>query len=75
MGTISAGRRSHNKTVSPLLANIFNRCIEEGCFPDLMKHSKVVPIFKSGCDHDPSHCRPISMLPALSKVFEKIMLE
>ncbi|KAA5661936.1 hypothetical protein F3G62_32085, partial [Pseudomonas aeruginosa] len=43
-------------------------------FPDLMKHSKVIPLFKSGSTDDPSNYRPISVLPTLSKIFEKIIL-
>ena len=61
--------------IAPLLVNIFNLCVDSGTFPDLMKHSKVIPIFKSGCKDNPSNYRPISVLPALSKIFEKIMLD
>lgn len=56
------------------LAYLFNLCIEQGVFPDLMKMSKVVPIFKSGNKTDPSNFRPVSVLPIFSKIFEKIML-
>lgn len=39
-----------------------------------MKYSKVVPLFKSGEKKDPGNFRPVSVLPVLSKVFEKILL-
>ncbi|KAA5662330.1 reverse transcriptase family protein, partial [Pseudomonas aeruginosa] len=44
-------------------------------FPDLMKYSKIIPLFKSGSTFDPTNFRPISVLPTLSKIFEKIILE
>ena len=61
--------------IAPYLADIFNNCINVGVFPDLMKHSKVIPLFKSGKRNDPNNFRPISILPALSKIFEKIINE
>lgn len=60
--------------VAPYLAVVFNNCVDECVFPDLMKYSKVIPLFKSGSKSDPGNFRPISVLPVLSKVFEKIML-
>lgn len=62
------------ETLAPYLASLFNSCIDQGVFPDLMKHSKVIPLFKSGDKKDPSNFRPVSVLPVLSKVFEKIVL-
>lgn len=60
--------------IAHYLAVIFNRCVDAGIFPDLMKYSKVIPLFKSGCKSDPTNFRPISVLPAISKIFEKIVL-
>lgn len=62
------------EVIAPHLADIFNKCIDTGVFPDLMKHSKIIPLFKSGTKSDPTNFRPISILPALSKVFEKLIL-
>ena len=60
--------------IAPYLAKIFNKCIDDSVFPDLMKISKIVPLFKAGSKSDPSNFRPISILPTLSKIFEKIIL-
>ena len=61
-------------SLSPHLAFIFNKCVDEGLFPNLMKLSKIIPVFKSGERCDPTNFRPISILPVLSKIFEKIIL-
>ena len=60
--------------VAPTLAVIFNNCIDRGEFPDLMKNSKIIPLFKSGSTSDPTNYRPISVLPTFSKIFEKLIL-
>lgn len=59
--------------IAPQLADIFNQCVDQGVFPDLMKYSRVIPLFKAGKKTDPSNFRPISILPVLSKVFEKVI--
>lgn len=63
------------KYITPHLSCIFNKCIDNGVFPDLMKHSKVIPLFKAGSTSDPTNYRPISILPTLSKIFEKLILQ
>ena len=52
---------------------IINQSLFTGIFPDSLKIAKILPIFKKG---DPSYFgnyRPISLLPAVSKVFEKVV--
>jgi hypothetical protein len=53
------------------LVHLFNLSIQTGEFPEKLKMSRTVPIFKSG---DPMICdnyRPISLLSSISKVLEK----
>ena len=46
-----------------------------GSFPDACKIAKVKPLFKKGSKTDPSNYRPISLLPLLSKIFERVVLD
>lgn len=55
------------------LTNSINDCLERGIFPESLKLAKVTPIFKSGSKSDPGNYRPISVLPIISKIFEKII--
>ena len=56
---------------SPLLAKIVNNSLNSGVFPQILKTGRVVPIFKSGDRKQVGNYRPISVLPILSKIFEK----
>ena len=57
--------------VSPIISNIINKSIQSCSFPDSLKNARVTPIYKSGKKHDVSNYRPISVLPLVSKIFEK----
>ena len=50
-----------------------NTSIVTGTFPTSWKHALVVPLHKNGDTNDISNYRPISLLPILSKVLEKIV--
>ena len=60
-------------TIAKVLANVINKCMEKGIFPDSLKIARVTPIYKKGLRSDPSSFRPISVLPAFSKIFEAVM--
>ena len=54
------------------LTYICNKSFIEGCFPDSMKISRIVPIFKAGDKSSLNNYRPISILPQFSKLLEKL---
>lgn len=55
------------------LSHIINLSFEQGYFPDQLKLSIVKPLFKKGDKRDPGNYRPITIIPILSKIFEKAM--
>ena len=55
------------------LSHIINQSLSTGTVPKQMKIAKVIPIFKSGDKYTFNNYRPISILPAFSKILEKIM--
>lgn len=61
-----------NLLVDPLVY-FFNKCIEQNTFPDQLKVARVLPIYKKGSKADAKNYRPISLLPILSKIYEKLM--
>jgi hypothetical protein len=60
-------------SIAPVLTNLFNKSIEQGCFPDKLKKATVVPIHKKGDRMSVGNYRPISLLPVLSKILEKLV--
>lgn len=59
--------------LAPPLTFIFNSCLQYGVFPDSLKKSVVSPIHKSGDRDRVTNYRPISILPALSKLLERLI--
>lgn len=57
------------------VTKLFNAIVQTQCFPTTWKRAVVIPLPKEGKDpHQPGNYRPISLLPCLSKVFEKCLL-
>ena len=63
-------KASINSIAKPLNC-IINQSLITGRFPSKLKLAKSIPIFKEGDEHDFNNYRPISLLPSISKVFEK----
>ena len=59
--------------ISESLTPIFNRSINTGIFPDEWKYAKVIPIHKHGKRNCTDNYRPISIIPVVAKVFERII--
>ena len=59
--------------IAPYLTNIFNHCIIINTFPDELKLAEVFPCFKKEEVHLKENYRPISILPVVSKIYERIL--
>ena len=61
------------RAISKPLSGIVNHMFETGIFPDTLKKAKVVPVFKKGDPQKVDNYRPVSLLPSVSKVFERLI--
>ena len=65
--------KSESEIVSAPLQIIFNNSIEHSSFPDELKLADVSSLFKKEVKTFKGNYRPISVLPTVSKVFERLM--
>ena len=52
---------------------LFNDLIEKSDFPQNLKLADITPVYKKNDPLDKTNYRPISVLPVVSKTFERIM--
>ena len=52
---------------------LINKSLQIGVFPDSLKIAKVIPVYRVKAKENLSNYRPISLLPAVSKIHEKIV--
>ena len=57
------------------LCHIFNQSLSLGIFPEDWKCARVTPLFKQGNRDDMNNYRPISVVPIIAKVFERIVYD
>lgn len=65
-------KRYINLLAKPI-THIINLCFTLGKFPSMLKDSVVIPVFKSGERDSITNYRPISLLPTIAKVIEKLI--
>ena len=64
--------------ISDSLTHIFNQAITLSLFPDefnVLNTAIVIPLYKNGQRNVAGNYRPISVLPAISKIMEKILYD
>ena len=59
--------------ISDILSDTFNKSFLTGVFPQKLKYAFVLPLHKGGSKFLVTKYRPISILPILSKILEKLM--
>ena len=57
------------------ITNCINKCISTKSFPDALKVADVIPVFKKEDPNNKRNYRPISLLPIISKIFERVLFE
>ena len=53
----------------------FNNAVNKGVFPNELKQADIKPIYKKESRNEKENYRPISILPNLSKIFERCMYD
>ena len=65
--------KSCKYAISSLLLYLFNLSITTRSFPDIWKLAKVRPLFKGGNSDSANNFRPISIIPTIGKIMERII--
>ena len=61
------------ENLSQPLTYIINLSLTNGIFPKKLKIAKLISVLKKDDEHDINNYRPISLLPTISKVFERVV--
>ena len=60
--------------ICEVIYNDFNcNLVDNGIFPDFLKTANVTPVFKKGSRTDKTNYRPVSILPNLSEIYERLI--
>lgn len=59
--------------IAPVLVYLFNMVLIQGIYPNALKLAKVIPLYKRDGRTSVENYRPISLLPIISKILEKII--
>ena len=65
--------KSSSEICSESMQLIFNDCVQNGLFPDLLKLADVTPLHKKEEKARKKNYRSVSVLPTVSKVFERLL--
>ena len=57
------------------LTQLLNTSVGENHFPSDLKYANIAPLYKKDDNTDNTNYRPISILPSISKIFERLMFK
>ena len=57
----------------PIISDLFNLCVNKGVFPNCLKISEIIPIYKKGDINKATNYRPIALLSQFNKLMEKMI--
>ena len=61
--------------ISPFITNIYNNCKYKSEFPPTLKLADITPVHKKSDRTIDDNYRPVSILPSISKIFERNMYD
>ena len=61
--------------LSPHLCYLMNASLQQGKYPDMLKHAEVVPLFKKKDKLNKANFRPVSILTSVSKIVEGLLCD
>ena len=70
---VNVAKNKFSLYFSLYLSKLYNIGIASGIFPNVLKNSKITPIYKKGNKELIENYRPVSTLPIFGKIFEKII--
>ena len=66
--------KEYSNLFSEYITESINKSIDEGFFPDTLKIADITPVYKNkGSKSEKANYRPISILPVLSKIYERVI--
>ncbi len=65
--------KSLSSSLACPISTIINKSLQTGTVPTSLKLAKVIPIYKTKDKTDMGNYRPISLLPTISKILEKVV--
>ena len=72
-GLTSRILKTAGPSVYPVILYLVNQSIMKSTFPSSWKVGCITPLFKEGDRTDPSNYRPISILPTMGKLIERVV--
>ncbi len=64
-----------NVSLTKPITLIINQMLNTGIFPDKLKIAKIIPIYRKDDETLFTNYSPISLLPTISKIFEKVIFK
>ena len=65
--------KMNSDTFANFICLHFNYCIDIGEFPQEFKNANIIPVHKKKEKSDKTNYRPVSILPNLSQIYEKLL--
>ena len=59
--------------ISPIISDLFNLCVNKSIFPDCLKMTEIIPIYKKSDINKATNYRPIALLSQFNKLMEKMI--